>query len=55
MVGGECGYEYIKNVMICDNSINMFDYITLCMAIIMVDDVDVLCIEIALYQIELGI
>ena len=41
--------------MICDNCMNMFDYITLCMEIIKVDDVDVLRIEITLYQIELGI
>ena len=34
---------------------NMCDYITLCMEIIMVDDVNVLWIEIALYKIELGI
>ena len=41
--------------MICDNCMNMFDYNTLGMEIIMVDDVDVLWIEIALYKIELGI
>ena len=39
----------------CDNCMNMFDYVIWCMEIIMVDDVDVLWMEIALYQIELGI
>ena len=50
---GEYGYEYDKDIVVCDKYRNMVDYILLCMEIFMVNNVDVFCVEYALYEIEL--
>ena len=30
---GECGHEYIKDIVVCDKYIDMVDYTILCMEI----------------------